>query len=205
VSTTYDVRQLTFREKLQSCSHVIVGVIDGVEDAQTEELPQGARAITVFRVKVIRVEFGASLPRVIAVRVVGGQSGGVTTPWTATMEPGQRMLFVLAPDHGARQNQFVPCFGAVYPVDTAGHFELDVTMASELRTLAGARARAKLTPRIVGTVAKSTRRTAVTPKAKLQIVEPDRTAAFPTDVPERQIRTAPAVKVSRKRARKRRP
>jgi hypothetical protein len=187
MSTTYDVRQISFAEKLHNCSHVVVGVIDGIEQTQIEQMPTGPRVLTVFGVKVVRVEFGSSLPRRISVRVVGGKSGEVRTPWTAAMEAGRPTLFVLAPDYGTRPNQFVPCFGAVHPLTSAGEVDLASADSLALRTVAGAPARGKITPRLVGNAANATRRTVARSRARVRTVTLDRVVAVPTDVPEAQI------------------
>ena len=192
MSTTYDIRQISFGETLRNCSHVVIGVIDGIEETQIEQLPTGSRALTLFGVKVVSVEFGSSLPRRIAVRVVGGKSGDVRTPWTAAMETGRPMLFVLAPDYGTRPNQFVPCFGAVYPITDAGHVDLAAANAHELRAMARAPARARITPRLVAIAANVTRETVVPGNARIQTIALDRVAAVPTEVPEVQIPTPPA-------------
>jgi hypothetical protein len=87
MSTTYDVDRLDQRQKLQSCTHVVTGVIDGIENVEVEELEKGKRVITVLGIDVVKVNFGDALPRRVLLRVVGGSSAGVSTLWTASMEP----------------------------------------------------------------------------------------------------------------------
>jgi hypothetical protein len=35
MSTTYDIRQISFGETLHNCSHVVIGVIDGIEERKS--------------------------------------------------------------------------------------------------------------------------------------------------------------------------
>ncbi len=194
MSTTYDVDRLDQRQKLQSCTHVVTGVIDGIENVEVEELEKGKRVITVFGVDVVKVNFGDALPRRVLLRVVGGSSAGVSTPWTAPMEPRQEYVLVLAPDFGTRPDQFVPCFGSVFAVNPNGELELDSDTAAELRLLAGARADARIMPATLGAAA----RNAKTPdrvtgrNPDLHEVAVDRVTSTPSDFPVREIQRTPS-------------
>jgi hypothetical protein len=192
MTTTYDVRRLDLRQKLQTCTHVVTGVIDGIESVEIEELEKGKRVITVFGINVSKVEFGIALPSRVLVRVVGGSSAGVSTRWTASMEPNQKCVLVLAPDFGNRPDQFVPCFGSIFAINAKGSLDVGSDVAAELRSLARSRIDARITPAIVGAAAKAVRssKSVIDRRSDVHEVALDRVVSMPSDSLVREIRRA---------------
>ena len=125
-----------FQECVAAASLIVVGRVSSAASTTVDRTGERARVQTDFLVDVEQ-RIKGDCPDRVSVRVVGGSTEGVATPWTATMEEGARALLLLAPDYGPDHpsDRFVPYFGNVFSAGVSGGVEVDPELARDLEDL----------------------------------------------------------------------
>ena len=132
MTTTYD-GTTRFRERLRATPLIVLARVADIADVLVERFDDDrAQVQTVFRLEVEEGIKGQAPGRVL-VRVVGGSSDGVETPWSARLEVGDTTLLLLAPDIGPERSDdaFVPYFRSAYRLE-GDRVLLDAEAAEDL-------------------------------------------------------------------------
>jgi hypothetical protein len=123
----------TLEERVVAATLVILGRVEKVLDVTTDYRQQEPQVRTTFRVAVDSILKGKTDAEAVEVKVAGGKTEAVETPWSVALKEGDQVLLMLSPNYADHTpDVYVPYFGSSYPVTGEGEVELSEDVSKEL-------------------------------------------------------------------------
>ena len=113
----------------------VVAMIEKAIRAEIRVTDAPARVETTFRLRIERCLKGKAARSTVSLRLIGGASQGIRTPWMTRIKPGERWVLMMARDVGPRRRagEYVPVFNGFYAVDHRERITVEVEAVGLLR------------------------------------------------------------------------